>query len=85
MAKTQIISGIDIGTDTIKLLTVKKEERSGKIIDVLFFDKIESLGVQKGRIKNVSEVEKELKNYFLGQRKEKYLSLMMCLLILMGS
>jgi len=30
MAKTQIISGIDIGTDTIKLLTVKKEERSGK-------------------------------------------------------
>ncbi|HPD19858.1 MAG TPA: cell division protein FtsA [Candidatus Pacearchaeota archaeon] len=71
MAKTQIISGIDIGTDTIKLLTVKKEGRSGKIIDVLFFDKIESLGVQKGRIKNVSEVEKRIKELFSRAREKK--------------
>jgi len=30
MAKTQIISGIDIGTDTIKLLTVKRKKEAEK-------------------------------------------------------
>jgi len=71
MAKTQIISGIDIGTDTIKLLTVRKEEESGKIIEILFFDKIESLGVQKGRIKNVPEVGKRIKELFSRAREKK--------------
>jgi len=71
MAKTQIISGIDIGTDTIKLLTVRKEEESGKIIEILFFDKIESLGVQKGRIKNVPEVGKRIKELFSRAREKE--------------
>jgi len=61
MAKTQIVTGIDIGTDTIKLLTVRKDAETGKIVDVLFFDKIDSLGIQKGRIKNIQEVGKKIK------------------------
>jgi len=36
-----------------------------------FFDKIESLGVQKGRIKNVSEVEKRIKELFSRAREKR--------------
>lgn len=60
MAKTQTTIGIDIGTDAIKILAVKKDFDTGKILDVIFLDKIKSEGVQKGRIRNVSEVAKKL-------------------------
>ncbi|MFA5368630.1 MAG: cell division protein FtsA [Candidatus Paceibacterota bacterium] len=60
MSKTQITTGIDIGTDTIKILAVKKDFETGKILDVVFLDKIKSFGIQKGRIKNVAEVSKKI-------------------------
>ncbi|MFA5086910.1 MAG: cell division protein FtsA [Candidatus Paceibacterota bacterium] len=60
MAKTQITTGIDIGTDTIKILAVKKDVDTGKILDIVFFDKIKSNGVQKGRIRSAAEVVKKL-------------------------
>ncbi len=60
MSKIQITTGIDIGTDTIKILAVKKDFETGKILDVVFLDKIKSFGIQKGRIKNVSEVSKKI-------------------------
>ncbi|MFA5013524.1 MAG: cell division protein FtsA [Candidatus Paceibacterota bacterium] len=69
MAKTQIVTGIDVGTDTIKILAVKKDVETGKVLDVLFLDRIESFGVQKGRIKNISEVAKKLQE--LSQRAEQ--------------
>ena len=60
MAKPQIVTGIDIGTDTIKILTVKKDPNSGDIQEVLFFDKVKSAGVQKGRVRNPIEVGKKI-------------------------
>ncbi len=60
MAKTQITIGIDIGTAVIKVLAVKKDFETGKILDVIFLDKIKSSGVQKGRVRNPSEVIKKL-------------------------
>ncbi|MFA5080010.1 MAG: cell division FtsA domain-containing protein [Candidatus Paceibacterota bacterium] len=60
MAKPQIVTGIDIGTDTIKILTVKKDPNTGEIQEVLFFDKLKSAGVQKGRVRNPVEVGKKI-------------------------
>ncbi|MCK9578028.1 cell division protein FtsA [bacterium] len=60
MAKPQIVTGIDIGTDTIKILTVKKDPDTGDVQEVLFFDKIKSAGVQKGRVRNPIEVGKKI-------------------------
>lgn len=71
MAKTQIVTGIDIGTDKIKLLIVRKDVETGKIIDVLFFDKIDSLGIQKGRIKNVQEVGRKIKELLSRAQERK--------------
>ncbi|MDD5696765.1 MAG: cell division protein FtsA [Candidatus Pacebacteria bacterium] len=71
MAKTQIVTGIDIGTDTIKLLIVRKDVETGKIVDVLFFDKIDSLGIQKGRIKSPQEVGKRIKELLSRAQERK--------------
>jgi cell division protein FtsA len=60
MSKTQITTGIDIGTDTIKILAVKKDIDTGKVLEVIFADKIKSAGVQKGRIRSVNEVAKKI-------------------------
>jgi cell division protein FtsA len=60
MSKTQITTGIDIGTDTIKILAVKKDIDTGKVLEVIFADKLKSTGVQKGRIRSVNEVAKKL-------------------------
>ncbi len=58
MSRPKTITGLDIGTDTIKILGVKKDSEPG--IEVLFFDTIESFGVQKGRIKDSAEVAKRI-------------------------
>ena len=58
MSRIKTITGLDIGTDTIKILGVKKDSESG--IEVLFFDTIESFGVQKGRVKDSNEVAKRV-------------------------
>ncbi|MDD4409502.1 MAG: cell division protein FtsA [Candidatus Pacebacteria bacterium] len=62
MTKPQLVTGIDIGTDTIKILTVKKNIDTGDIQEVLFFDKVRSAGVQKGRIQNPNEVGKKIQD-----------------------
>jgi cell division protein FtsA len=58
MSKPKIITGLDIGTDTIKILGIKKDSESE--MEVLFFDTIESFGVQKGRVKDSNEVGKRI-------------------------
>jgi cell division protein FtsA len=58
MSKTKVLTGLDIGTDTIKILGIKKDSEKG--IEVLFFDTIGSFGVLKGRIKDVNEVGKKI-------------------------
>ena len=67
MAKLKVITGLDIGTDTIKVLGVKKDSESGT--EVLFFDRVNSFGVQKGRIKDSNEVAKKIRE--LVERVEK--------------
>jgi cell division protein FtsA len=58
MSRLKIITGLDIGTDTIKILGIKKDSEA--VMEVLFFDTINSFGVQKGRIKDASEVSKKI-------------------------
>lgn len=58
MAKTKVLTGLDIGTDTIKILGIKNDSESGP--EVLFFDSIDSFGVLKGRIKDAGEVGKKI-------------------------
>jgi len=58
MSKPKIITGLDIGTDTIKILGIKKESDSE--MEVVFFDTVESFGVQKGRVKDANEVGKRI-------------------------
>jgi len=58
MSKTKVLTGLDIGTDTIKILGIKKDSETG--MEVLFFDTIESFGVLKGRIKDANEVGKRI-------------------------
>lgn len=65
MTKSQIVTGIDIGTDTIKILTVKKNIDTGEVQEVLFHDKIRSVGIQKGRVQNPNEVGKKIQELVL--------------------
>jgi len=58
MSKTKVLTGLDIGTDTIKILGIRTDAESG--LEVLFFDSIDSFGVLKGRIKDASEVGKRI-------------------------
>jgi cell division protein FtsA len=67
MAKDRVITGLDIGTDTIKIVGVKKDSEIG--FEVLFYDKIDSFGVHKGRIREVGEVSKRIQD--LLERVEK--------------
>ncbi|MBU3934818.1 cell division protein FtsA [Patescibacteria group bacterium] len=57
MAKTQIITGLDIGTSTIKVLVAQKK---GKELEVLAQSQIPSFGVRKGAVVNIEEVEKNI-------------------------
>jgi len=67
MSKPKVITGLDIGTDTIKIVGVKQDQEIG--FEVLFFDKIDSFGVHKGRIREVGEVSKRVQE--LLERVEK--------------
>lgn len=58
MSKTKVLTGLDIGTDTIKILGIKKDSETG--MEVLFFDTVNSFGVLKGRIKDANEVGKRI-------------------------
>ncbi|MBU4204875.1 cell division protein FtsA [Patescibacteria group bacterium] len=57
MARTHIITGLDIGTSTIKALVVQKR---GKELEVLAQSQIPSFGVRKGAVVNIDEVEKNV-------------------------
>lgn len=55
MAKTQIFSGLDIGTDTIKLLVVSKKQGENQF-EVISQIQQPSLGIRKGVVVNVETV-----------------------------
>lgn len=55
MSRVKVITGIDIGTQTIKILGIKKTE-NGK--EALFLETADSFGVEKGRVKDAEEVSR---------------------------
>ena len=59
MSRSKAITALDIGSDTIKILGVQKGSEVG--MEVMFFDKVNSFGVQKGRVKDPAEVGKKIR------------------------
>lgn len=55
MAKGQIVAGLDIGTNTIKLLVIQKRNKEW---EVLSYKETPSFGLRKGAVVNVEEVSK---------------------------
>jgi len=57
MSRGQIIAGLDIGTNTIKVLVAQKR---GKELEVLAQSQIPSFGVRKGVVVNIEDVAKNI-------------------------
>lgn len=70
MAKTQIIVGLDIGTDTIKIVGAQKNADTG-MYDVRFLEKVKSFGLRKGRVKSEEELLNTIRD-LLNKVEEKY-------------
>lgn len=61
MAKSQIVTGIDIGTSGIKILAVTTDKKEGEP-EVLGITQAPVLGVRKGTVINVEEVSNSLRS-----------------------
>jgi cell division protein FtsA len=57
MAKGHIIAGLDIGTNTIKLLVIQKRNKEW---EVLSYQEMPSFGLRKGAVVNIEEVSKNI-------------------------
>lgn len=57
MAKHHIVTGLDIGTHTIKVLVAQKK---GKELEVLAQSQIPSFGIRKGAVVNIDEAAKNI-------------------------
>jgi len=57
MAKGHIVTGLDIGTNTIKVLVAQKK---GKELEVLRYAEIPSFGLRKGAVVRVEETSKNI-------------------------
>jgi len=69
MAKSQIITGIDIGTSSIKTL-IAQRKKGEEFLEILKTVKSYSFGLRKGIVDNPIEVAKNIKNsVILAQKK----------------
>lgn len=66
MAKGHIVAGLDVGTNTIKVLVVQKK---GKELEVLRYDQMPSFGLRKGAVVNVEETSKNIRLLLLDIEK----------------
>ncbi len=57
MAKSKIITGLDIGTNTIKCLVIQK---NGQEWEVLFYDQIPSFGLRRGAVVNIEDTVRNI-------------------------
>ena len=57
MSKGQIVAGLDIGTNTIKLLVAQKKVKE---LEVLHYAQTPSFGLRKGAVVNVEETSKNI-------------------------
>ena len=68
MAK-EIITGIDIGSSKIKILTAKRKEKTNNI-EMLFCEESDSLGVKRGRVQEPEDLAKRLSNLISSAEKK---------------
>ncbi len=66
MAKNQIVTGLDIGTSTIKVLVAEKREEEW---EVLSYAQIPSFGLRRGAVMNVDETAKNIQLLIAGVEK----------------
>jgi len=67
MAKGQIVAGLDIGTNTIKILVAQKR---GKELEVLHYAQMPSFGLRKGAVVNVEETSKNIRSLISDVEKD---------------
>ncbi len=67
MARNQIVTGLDVGTNTIKVLVV---ERNGNEWNVLSLAQIPSFGLRRGSVVNVEETAKNIQLLMAGIEKD---------------
>ena len=60
MARNQIVTGLDIGTHTIKALVLQKKKQ--KDLEVLSYKEISSFGLRKGAVVNIDETAKNVQS-----------------------
>ncbi len=67
MARGNIVTGLDIGTDSIKTLVV---QRKGKDWEVLSYAETPSFGLRKGAVVNIEETSKNVQIIMSGVEKD---------------
>lgn len=67
MAKGQIVTGLDIGTNTIKALALQKK---GKDLEVLSYQEMPSFGLRKGAVVSIEEVSRNIQLLISGLEKD---------------
>ena len=67
MARGNIVTGLDIGTYSIKALVA---QRRGKNWEVLSYAEIPSFGLRKGAVVNIEETSKNIQMLMSGIEKD---------------
>jgi len=67
MAKGHIVAGLDVGTNTIKILVAQKK---GKELEALRYAQMPSFGLRKGAVVNVEETSKNIRLLLLDIEKD---------------
>ena len=67
MSRSNIVTGLDIGTDSIKALVAQKK---GKDWEVLSYAEIPSFGLRKGAVVNIEETSKNVQMIMSGIEKD---------------
>ena len=67
MAKSNIVTGLDIGTHTIKALVLQKKQKD---LEILSYAEIPSFGLRKGAVVNVEETAKNVQLIMAGVEKD---------------
>ena len=67
MSKGQIVTGLDVGTHTIKVLVA---QRNGKELELLAYSQIPSFGLRKGTVASVEETAKNIQHLISGVERD---------------
>jgi cell division protein FtsA len=67
MTRSNIVTGLDIGTHTIKALVLQKKQKD---LEVLSYAEIPSFGLRKGAVVNIEETAKNVQMIMSGVEKD---------------